>query len=54
MNIIILLVFVSAILVLGAVLLFFFSVQNRDLDHSEQLSLKPLEDDEHGIKTNRL
>ena len=28
-----------------AVLLFVYSVQNDDLDHSMQLSIKPLEDD---------
>ncbi|MFN8422308.1 MAG: cbb3-type cytochrome oxidase assembly protein CcoS [Anaerolineae bacterium] len=45
MNVLILLIFVSVILAALAVALFVFSVRNEDLDHSLQLSLKPLEDD---------
>ncbi len=43
MNILVLLLFISFFLVLGAVLLFAFSIANHDLDHMEELSLMPLE-----------
>lgn len=45
MNILFLLIFVSLVLVAGAVAFFIYSVKNEDLDHGTQLSLKPLEDD---------
>ena len=45
MSILIPLIFVSLVFVALALLLFRFSVINEDLDHSTQLSLKPLEDD---------
>jgi len=45
MNVIVLQVFVSLMLVAGAVLLFAFSVRHRDYEHADRLSLFPLEDD---------
>ncbi len=45
MNVIILQVFVSLMLVAGSVLLYAFSVRHRDYEHSDRLSLFPLEDD---------
>jgi len=39
-------VFVSLLLVAGSLVLFFFIVGQRDLDHSDRLSLAPLEDDD--------
>ena len=45
MNILILLIFISLVMASLAVLLFYFSVANEDLDHATQLSLKPLEED---------
>ncbi|PIR26846.1 MAG: cytochrome oxidase [Deltaproteobacteria bacterium CG_4_10_14_0_2_um_filter_43_8] len=45
MNIIVLLLFISFVLVLGAVLLFVYSGRNHDLDHSDELSLMPLDDE---------
>lgn len=46
MSIVILQVFVSLMLVAGAVALFVWTVRNRTLDHADRLSLAPLEDDE--------
>ena len=54
MSVLILLIFVSLMLVLLAVVLFDFSVKNRDLQKSEQISLLPLEDEYHANETNRL
>lgn len=45
MNVLILLIFISLFLAALAVLLFVYSVQNEDLDHAWQLSIKPLEDE---------
>jgi len=45
MNIILLQVFVSLMLVAGAVALFVFTVRSRTLEHGDRLSLAPLEDD---------
>lgn len=47
MNILILLIFISLILVGGAVLFFVFSVENQDFESADQLSFKPLEEDVH-------
>jgi hypothetical protein len=44
-NVLVLQVFVSLMLVLGAVLLFAYSVRHRDHEHADRLSLIPLEDD---------
>jgi len=54
MNILIGLIFISLMLVLLAVLFFYFSVKNRDLQKSDQISLLPLEEEYHANKTNRL
>jgi len=45
MNVIVLQVFVSLMLVAGAVLLFAFSVRHRDYEHADRLSLFPLEEE---------
>jgi cbb3-type cytochrome oxidase maturation protein len=45
MNVLIALIFLSVILAALAVAFFVYSVRNEDMDHSLQLSLKPLEDD---------
>jgi nitrogen fixation-related uncharacterized protein len=45
MSVIILQVFVSLLLVAGAVVLFVFTVRSRTLEHADRLSLAPLEDD---------
>ena len=45
MDVIPLQVFVSLCLVFGAVLLFAFSVRQRDHEHADRLSLLPLADD---------
>jgi len=44
MDVLIVLVFVSLVLVAGAVLLFVVSLRQRDFEHSERLSLLPLRD----------
>ncbi|MDH5490732.1 MAG: cbb3-type cytochrome oxidase assembly protein CcoS [Myxococcales bacterium] len=46
MSVLILLVFVSAILVIGAVLFFVWTVREHTYDHSDRLSLLPLERDD--------
>lgn len=46
MNVIVLQVFVSLMLVLGAVLLLAYSVRHSDHEHADRLSLLPLEQDE--------
>lgn len=45
MNILILLIFISIILVVGAGFLFLLSVRNEDFDHVDELSLMPLGED---------
>lgn len=45
MNVILLQVFVSLVLVATGVVLFVFVVRARTLEHSDRLSLAPLEDD---------
>ncbi len=45
MEVLILQVFVSLLLVVGAVLLFTFSVKQRDHEHQNRLALLPLEED---------
>lgn len=47
MQILILLIFISVLLVLGALMLFLFSVKNRDIQQLDQISLLPLEEDNH-------
>lgn len=45
MSVIVLQVFVSLMLVVGALVLFVWTVKSRTLDHADRLSLTPLEDD---------
>jgi len=45
MNILELQVFVSLMLVAGAVLLFVFTIRARTFEHADRLALAPLEDD---------
>lgn len=45
MSVVLLQVFVSLLLVAGAVVLFVFTVRSRTLEHADRLSLAPLEDD---------
>ena len=53
MSVIVLQVFVSLMLVVGSVVLFVWMVRSRTLEHSERLSLKPLEDDVSYPSENR-
>lgn len=46
MSVVVLQVFVSLLLVAGALVLFVFTVRQRDFDHADRLSLAPLEEDE--------
>jgi hypothetical protein len=49
-------IFVSLVLVTGSVLLFAFSVRQRDFDHADRLALFPLEDDQrsaNGTESNK-
>jgi nitrogen fixation-related uncharacterized protein len=45
MNVLVLQVFVSLMLVVSSVLLFIFSIKQRDHEHADRLSLFPLEDE---------
>lgn len=47
MNVLILQVFVSLMLVLGAVLLLAYSIRYGDHEHADRLSLLPLDDEEN-------
>lgn len=52
MEVLILQVFVSLMLVVGSIILFWFSVRQRDHQHAGRLALLPLEqDDEHAAYT---
>lgn len=46
MDVITMQVFVSLVLVLGALLLFGISMRNRDHEHADRLSLLPMADDD--------
>jgi cbb3-type cytochrome oxidase maturation protein len=46
MSMVVMQVFVSLLLVGGSLVLFLHSVRQRDFDHSDRLSLAPLEDDD--------
>lgn len=46
MSIIVLQVFVSLMLVAGSILLLAYSVRHADYEHSDRLSLLPMEDDD--------
>lgn len=45
MSVLVLQVFVSLMLVVGAVILFAYSVKQADHEHSDRLALAPLEED---------
>jgi len=45
MSILILQIFISLVLVAGAVVLFVYTIRSRTLEHADRLSLAPLEDD---------
>lgn len=45
MNVVVLLVFVSLMIVAGAILAFAWSVKEHEQDHADRLSLMPLEDE---------
>lgn len=45
MNVIVLQVFVSLMLVLGAVVLFVWTVRAHTLEHADRLALAPLDED---------
>jgi hypothetical protein len=45
MEVIVILVFISLVLVIGALVLLFSRVAGGDLDHGDRLSLLPLEND---------
>ena len=45
MDVVVLQVFVSLMLVVGSVLLFAFTIRQRDLDHADRLALLPLQSD---------
>ncbi len=47
MAVLILQIFVSLMLVVGSLLLFGYSVRQRDHEHAERLSLLPLAEDRH-------
>ena len=46
MSVVVLQVFVSLMLVAGSLVLFVYSVRQKDFEHSERLSLFPLEEEE--------
>ena len=46
MSVVVLQVFVSLMLVAGSLVLFAFTIRQRDLDHADRLSLTPLADDD--------
>ena len=45
MSVIVLQVFVSLLLVAGSVVLFVFSVRQKDFEHTDRLALTPLDED---------
>lgn len=49
MEVIVVLVFISLVLVAGALLLLFSRIQGGDFEHGERLSLLPLEVDETAV-----
>jgi hypothetical protein len=53
LNVIVLQVFVSLMLVVGSLVLFAYSMRQRDHEHAERLSLFPLEDDVKSTVANQ-
>jgi hypothetical protein len=47
MPILILLIFISLVLVMGALVLFVFTVRNQDIQQADHISLMPLEEDDY-------
>lgn len=45
MNILILPLFISFVLVIGAIIAYIYLVQTKEFEHQDESSLKPLEDD---------
>lgn len=45
MNVLVLQIFVSLMLVAGAIAMFVWTVRSRTFEHAERLALAPLEDD---------
>jgi len=58
MNVIVMQVFVSLVLVIGALILFGTSMRHRDHEHADRLSLLPMADDDaketHGNENDHL
>lgn len=54
MKILLLLIFISMMVMLGAVMLFALAVKNKDFDHADEISLLPLEDDADDKSRNNL
>jgi hypothetical protein len=52
MSIIVLQVFVSLMLVGGSLVLLAYSVRHADYEHSDRLSLLPMEDEEEASRRN--
>jgi hypothetical protein len=50
MSIIVLQVFVSLMLVVGSLVLLAYSVRHADYEHSDRLSLMPMEDDDARVQ----
>ncbi len=53
MEVLSLQVFVSLMLVTGSVLLFWFTCQQKDFDHTDRLALLPIEDEDDEPCTER-
>lgn len=51
MDVLILLLFVSAVLVLGALLLFAKAISGGDFEHGDRLALLPLEQERGGVSS---
>jgi hypothetical protein len=52
-NVVVLQVFVSLILAAGSLVLFVYSVRQRDHEHADRLSLAPLDDDLTAVPQDR-
>lgn len=46
MSVVVMQVFVSLLLVAGSLVLFIFTVRQRDFEHADRLALAPLDDDD--------
>ncbi|MCB0327527.1 MAG: cbb3-type cytochrome oxidase assembly protein CcoS [Bdellovibrionales bacterium] len=52
MNILVLLIFIGLVIMALGLVFFLFSIKNQDFEHGEQLSIMPLEEEEHGTDSN--